>query len=631
MAQTNALEFFRVGNMAYTHELTEESPQVPLQSPHLKVPLRAHQAAAVHRMAFNERSLLQGLPIDRHTLYSRWGILGDGVGVGKSLTVLAHIAYLKNAPSLKTMLQLSLHASSYIFSTSTPKINDLSSCSASVIIVPHTLFRQWSDYAKAQTNLKVFQISSKRALDVGFTEKLFSSDVILISNTLYSQFYHDTIHIRFKRVYIDEADSIRITGHSQHPRCEFIWLISASWHNILFANNNLWFSWESLNYLFTHSSDFHPDFIESYRERHAQHLQFYTTRFYMLSNNFFRELTSTRHPLRGYLVIRSSAAFIQNSISLPQLFRHTILCRAPINYNIVSGSISAEVRDFLHAGDVESAMQALGVQTEGTINLIQAVTDNRNKELDRLRKTYDFKASLDYSTPQAKDTALLALKQKITHLEDQIKNIQERITNYETEACPICFDEPSEALLTPCCQRVFCATCILTSLTRRAECPLCRANTNPRDLRKIGDGSTPVQVKVDEPPAEPRKKEAILNLLRDNPNGKFLIFSRYDNPFTQIQEEIAQLNITVREVKGNKDVIQSTLNAFQAGKVRCLLLNSMHAGAGLTITAATHVILLHSMVLEEEKQILGRAYRMGRKEPLHVYKLLHHDEIEVSA
>ena len=77
-------------------------------------------------------------------------------------------------------------------------------------------------------------------------------------------------------------------------------------------------------------------------------------------------------------------------------------------------------------------------------------------------------------------------------------------------------------------------------------------------------------------------------------------------------------------------MINSILKSFQAGVIRCLFLNSVHAGAGLTITAATHVVLLHSMQLEEEKQILGRAYRLGRKEALNVYKLVHPDEMDVA-
>jgi SNF2 family DNA or RNA helicase len=87
------------------------------------------------------------------------------------------------------------------------------------------------------------------------------------------------------------------------------------------------------------------------------------------------------------------------------------------------------------------------------------------------------------------------------------------------------------------------------------------------------------------------------------------------------------MNITVKQVKGNKDVIAATLKSFETGKTKVLLLNSLEAGAGMNITAATDVILLHAMNHEEEKQILGRAYRLGRTEPLFVNRLLHPEEL----
>jgi SNF2 family DNA or RNA helicase len=86
------------------------------------------------------------------------------------------------------------------------------------------------------------------------------------------------------------------------------------------------------------------------------------------------------------------------------------------------------------------------------------------------------------------------------------------------------------------------------------------------------------------------------------------------------------MGIRVKMLRGNKDAIAATLRGFQAGQTRCLLLNSRYAGAGLNITAASHVILLHAMTHEEEKQILGRAYRLGRTEPLQLIKLLHEGE-----
>jgi SNF2 family DNA or RNA helicase len=136
-------------------------------------------------------------------------------------------------------------------------------------------------------------------------------------------------------------------------------------------------------------------------------------------------------------------------------------------------------------------------------------------------------------------------------------------------------------------------------------------------------------VQESEPQLE-KKPDALLRIFKENPDGKFLIFSRYDNPFAAMEESIASLGIRVKQLKGNKDAVASTLRAFQGNELRCLLLNSHYAGSGLNITAATHVILFHAMTHEEEKQILGRAYRMGRTEPLHFIRLLHQDEMPTS-
>ena len=634
-----SLVAMRILNQPYMNELTNESPRVEAANIHLKVPLRAHQSAAVHAMLEQEKKLSMGMDISGKTLYGSWSILGDGVGVGKSLSVLGHIAHLKAATAFSPkMPRLSMPCSPFLYSMEKETFSDLSECNASLIVVPHTLYRQWCGYIKDQTNLKTFYITTKRSLEGAFWTNVNEADVILISNTLYKEFLYKTFEIvRFRRVYIDEADSIHISGSLKLPHTKFLWFISASWPNLLYPGINLWVGYHLLqNHVFSEGSRFHPDFVEQFRSNYMSRNPYYTFRYHVVSVGFLKAVLLPNHPLRGHLVIRCSTQFIAESISLPPLHRHTVLCRSPISHQLVSGVVTAEIRNLLHAGDVQSALQLLGVGAEQTTSLVEAVTENRKKALAQLKRDYAYKAEREYSTPQAKEEALTALKQKINHLEEQIRNIKERIENYQKEVCPICFDEPQDAVLTKCCQRIFCATCILQSLARKLDCPLCRSTTNPSELKRITDMNTmetavnaKVEKAADQPPL---KKEALIKLFQENPTGKFLVFSRYDNPFLQITAELEGVGIHgVREVKGTKDVIQHTLNMFQRGDLRCLLLNSLHAGAGLTITAATHIILLHSMNVEEEKQILGRAYRLGRKEPLSVYKLVHPDEMDVAA
>ena len=112
-----------------------------------------------------------------------------------------------------------------------------------------------------------------------------------------------------------------------------------------------------------------------------------------------------------------------------------------------------------------------------------------------------------------------------------------------------------------------------------------------------------------------------MKILEENPEGKFLIFSRYENPLLNLYEHLSS-SYTSATLQGNKDVIANILSNFEKGKVKVLLLNSKAAAAGINIPSATHVILLHKMIKEEETQILGRAYRIGRTAPLHFIQLL---------
>jgi superfamily II DNA/RNA helicase len=125
---------------------------------------------------------------------------------------------------------------------------------------------------------------------------------------------------------------------------------------------------------------------------------------------------------------------------------------------------------------------------------------------------------------------------------------------------------------------------------------------------------------------KPKKKDALLKLITETRNGRFLVFNRYDNPFLELEGELLQLGFHVATVKGNKDHVSSILKQFEKGEIQILLMNSTQAGAGMDLKSATHIVLMHMMRKEEERQIVGRAMRLGRTEPLNLVRLLHEDE-----
>lgn len=634
---TNSHQSLSILNDVYKHSLTSESDKVS-QPTHVKTSLRNHQKSVLFSMKEKEKVLNKGMDISGAKLYSSFAILGDGVGVGKSLMVLGHISNLKQEDTLHKTSFLTENSSNSLYAIQEVTMGTDLSNAGCLIVVPHTLFKQWEGYIQNETTLSYYGVKTKAYLNTEkwTKDKMMQKDVVLVSNTLYGAFQEIALYQRiiWKRVFYDEADTLHISSTKPLPTTRFTWFISASWPNLLFPNNVHYFT-QNMFSSYLANNEFDPTLMAQLRiwKNQSSPTSYYVyQRYYMISTNFFRYFLTTNHKYRGRLVLRCRDEYVRESISLPSLTIQNIMCMPSVVQRVLANAISPEIRQLLHAGDFVGALETLGVKSEDSTTLITAVTENRIKELDRLRKTYEFKSSIEYASARAKEDALKNLKQKIDGLEEQIRTLKERIENYKNEICPICFDEPQNAVLTNCCSRVFCGGCMLTSLTRLTTCPLCRTPITPVELKALSATPMPAVVEPISQENKPLKKiEQLLRLitetLHQNAGARFLVFSRYDNPFHQISNELSISNIKVKQVQGNKDVINATLKSFEKGDTRVLLLNSIMAGAGLNITAATHVILLHAMNHEEEKQILGRAYRIGRTSPLSMIRLLHPDEL----
>jgi hypothetical protein len=623
---SNAQLYINHLHTVHSNSLTEDSPHVEIPDGSLNIPLHSHQKAVIAKMEKTEQEYTYGTG-GENSIFSNYGILGDSVGVGKSHMILAHIIRLRTLPPLNEYKNIHPGSSTNFFSIRTRTYGEEEEAGC-LIIVPHTLFRQWVGYVK-QTNLKSFCIArASQILDEDSMTNIMGAEVTVISSTLLKGLVQRINALRWKRIFIDEADTIHLPRiYKTDLNTRFMWLITASWINLMYLIMSQYFDKNYINTMVLNEGAQYSYLKPYFHCREISHGTYYAEHIRVRSHGFFRDIVSTNHPSRARLVIRCSDEYVKKSILLPPLIRTTILCRTPVSHQIIQDAVSQNIQQMLHAGDTASALDELGVKGQDTKTLIEAVTANLNKELTRLEKTYSFKESLEYFTPQAKEAALKSLKEKIDRSKESIKAVAERIKNFETEMCPICYEEPSDHLVTPCCSRVFCAACLLLSMATNPQCPLCRGDIHPSMCTKLILKPTVNEIVDNTTIAElPKKHEALLAVLQENPKGKFLIFSRYDNPFESIESAVESLGIKVRQLKGNKDAVAATLRGFESGAVGCLLLNSRFAGSGLNITAATHVILLHAMTHEEEKQILGRAHRFGRTNSLNFVKLLHNGE-----
>ncbi len=611
-------------NQVYSNCIDASYQRQPTPSS-LKVSLKPHQAALLQAMIDREAALRNGLEYNPgRKLFSRYAILGDEVGSGKSLVVLAFIEYMK---ALSLPVPAGFHPYSipnmYSIHTNIP----VDGSGATLIVVPHTLFRQWQDYCKTQTSLKVVFCRSRAAINkdpAAFAAAICSADAVLVSNTLYQdiQAFTEDNQIRWKRIFVDEIDTIYVPSTRRPLDADMTWFITATWEPIL--SDQIYLNTRDIDFFLndqtTLNKTLDPDVIAILQKSRNSGLYLDEA---WTSHKFFKNFI-TQHPARGLLVVRCRDAFRKESLHLPAIISETVDCEAEWQHRVVSTILNPHVQEMLHAGDISGALQSLGVPATTQMSLIEAVTANQARELQRLEATLEFKRGLDYATPEAKTAALESLEKKIATLKVQIKELADRIKG--TETCPICYEDIRLATYAPCCKQGFCAGCLLTCLSSKSACPLCRTQIQPKELRTIMKTAA-AATNSETPARKPKKRDALLKVLQGSPDGRFIVFSHYTDTFDTLTQDISGAGFSVQTLRGNKDVIHSTLQSFRTGHIRVLLINSQTMSSGINLEHATHVVLYHKAVnYTEETQIIGRAQRLGRAESLRVVRLLHEDE-----
>jgi SNF2 family DNA or RNA helicase len=644
---------------SFKHMIDGSSPQAP-QPPRIQMPLRPHQRSLLHAMMEREIQCTNGIQFKNTTTYSNYGILGGEVGTGKSLTVLSYIAALKQLPE-QVQVQNMLYSNSKRHFFTIYKKEYSTKLGTNVIVIPHTIYRQWQEYCKKQTTLNIFFAKSQKDLQPALVniefidtnekreeavkkrdtwlKELAEYDAILISNTLYSELQRvaELYSITWKRMFIDEIDSIYISGTNEAPNAAFTWFITATWPNFVLFNRVI--RPEMLIYYSEHRANFSSNLGIWLEEELGQSIESAvqgirsgrSTRFTVRSSRWIQSFLSD-HILGGMVVLHCTKDFLKESQQMPPILDTILLCQQSATHRALGAIVSPQIQNMLHAGNIEGALEQLGVSANTSMNLVEAATKEREKELDRLRKTLVFKESIDYATPQTKEAALAFLRGKINSVEEQLNTFRSRLLNITLEECPICYEDPrtQSGTLTPCCHRIFCGGCILNSLSRNMSCPMCRTIIKPSQLVHLVEESLLSKKQGLETELLSKQKQ-LLKFLKEHSDARVLVFSRYENPFLQLETSCENEGITHHVLRGNKDAIASTIKSFEKGEKRVLFLPIESGGAGLNLVSATHVILLHAMTPEEEKQAIGRAYRLGRNDSLQVIRLLHQGETIAAA
>jgi hypothetical protein len=110
------------------------------------------------------------------------------------------------------------------------------------------------------------------------------------------------------------------------------------------------------------------------------------------------------------------------------------------------------------------------------------------------------------------------------------------------------------------------------------------------------------------------KIEKVLDIVENNinNNGERLLFFSNNNRIFNDKD------IKNRELKGNATTINRIMRDFESGKIKILMLNSQHYGAGINLQMADRLIILDNVHENDYKQVVGRAQRIGRKTRLKI-------------
>jgi SNF2 family DNA or RNA helicase len=336
------------------------------------------------------------------------------------------------------------------------------------------------------------------------------------------------------------------------------------------------------------------------------------------------------------LVVKNRDEFIQDSINLPNISNMFVSCRTPYTISVLNGIVDKNVIDCLNAGDVTSAIQCINPQNRKTEdNIISLLIDRYTRLIKNINVRFDFTRHYEYDSENEKLLELERLTARRDELESKINAIKDRVN--QGDMCCICYDSIENKTIVPCCSNSYCFKCLSMWLCRVNTCPICKASMNLAnvlvvDQDKQDEASTS---SVAEQPDHSNdihssndKIKNLENILRKMQSGsKVLLFSSFENSFTHVLQVLQTMQLSYASLKGNSNQISKIVDQYKNGDLNVLLINSRCYGSGLNLENTSDIILFHKFDSEIEKQVIGRAHRYGRREPLKVWYLLYENEM----
>ena len=475
--------------------------------------LFSHQKALIDAMRLKENSFRTGSNnADNITLFSRYAILGDMAGTGKTIAALAYIAYCKKfkTPHIVNYLHPQSQTNFFSYSSVATNIN------TNLFVVPVNDLQNLTKILENQTELRYSVIKKENHIYsiLNNAGSLHDLDLIIITSTQYNKFSEMVAEhgIQFKRCFFENIKNLNLYSSHCTINAEFTWLITHDWFNILYPNINL-FDYGSLldnilNDRYHNANEDFKQFIELQREIITNNTPLARSLFYRFVNV---------HPFRHRLIITTTNDYLRLSIDPIEIQHHTIKYNYDTEFQKVYSITSPIVQNLLNNNEIISAMEAIGVNR---IQQNELVNYTRSEDLD--------------------------------------------------DQCPICCDDYQYPTVTGCCKNVFCGHCIMKSIksTPTVICPLCRQHVNTNKLISVLPDK-------DLPPGL-HKLDALVKYLKeiiktDNEVNCLLFYPSVIH-FSKLKDKLKKENIHYEMINGPRASNKRKIDMFNNGKVKFLII-----------------------------------------------------------
>lgn len=611
-------------------ELDYNSPKIIQPDNIINVVLKPHQLSAIYKASLMEKEgiIKYDLPIENNFYYNNnnsilknrnnydgkieistnIAIISDIVGYGKTLLSLGIIANnnineifinnktIKSFNNIRSYSYLNITTANYLITNEEKMIN------STLIIVPRgPVYNQWENTIKTNTKLKLLAIDNllfiKKNLPNynGYNEKevieYFNKfDVVLIKNTTlkilidyysYPSSTYNNLIKNWKRIMIDEAHDIinKIPTFKYY----YLWLISGTYQELIKKTYNC----NSNTIIYSIKDFINEDYI-------------------------------------NFLLLKNNKDYVKNSFSVPIPVEKYYKCKLPANIKLIKNFINNSILEKINANDIIGIIKELGGKNETEKDIVDLVSKELKKDLYNKELERNYILNLDIPI-ELKNQRIKNIELEIKNQIEKIKDLTDRVSELSIKTCSICMDLYDKPIMLEC-THVYCGKCLLNwlNINNNQNCPTCRKKINNNNLIAVVDNK--IEDKEEDEDEILSKEDCFIKIIKNKPNGKFLVFSKNDNSFYKIKIKMDESDIKYEILKGNTNHMINILNKFKKGEINIILLNTQYAGSGIDICSASDIIIFHSMGLDKN-QAIGRALRVGQTEQIHIHNLCYDHEL----